>query len=424
MSIQTDKQAGLRIGNYRWRICALLFFATTINYLDRQVLGILAPYLQDDMGWNEIDYGYIVAAFKTAYAIGMVGMGNLLDRLGSKKGFSLAVIIWSLACMAHALARSVGSFALARFMLGLGESANFPASVKTVAEWFPQKERALAVGIFNSGTNVGSILAPLVVPWLAVTYGWQWAFILTGLIGFIWLVFWLTTYRKPEEHPKLSPAELAHIQQDGEESSEKIPWLKLLPHRQTLTVCLLKFCTDPVWWFFLFWLPKFLNTNHNISILELGAPLITIYVVSDLGSIAGGWLSSHFIKRGYTPDFARKTTILIAAICALPIAFASRTDDLWLAVALISLGTAAHQACSSNIYTIVSDIFPKRAVGSVIGIIGMSGAIGGVIVAPIVGFVLETTGSYILIFSIFSVMYLIAWTILKIGIPEIKPIHL
>ena len=422
--MQSEKPTGLRIGNYRWRICALLFFATTINYLDRQVLGILAPYLQEDLGWNEIDYANIVAAFKIAYALGMVGMGNLLDRLGSKKGFSLAIIVWSLAGMAHALARSVWSFASARFMLGLGESANFPASVKTVAEWFPQKERALAVGIFNSGTNVGSILAPLVVPWLAITYGWQWAFILTGLIGFIWLIFWITTYRKPEEHPKLSSSELAYIQQDGKESSEKIPWIKLLPHRQTLTVCLLKFFTDPVWWFFLFWLPKFLNTNHGISILDLGPPLITIYVVSDLGSIAGGWLSSYFIRKGRTPDFARKTTILIAAICALPIAYASRTGDLWTAVALISLGTAAHQACSANIYTIVSDIFPKKAVGSVIGIIGMSGAIGGVIVAPIVGFILETTGSYILIFSIFSVMYLIAWTILKIGIPKIQALEL
>lgn len=424
MDLQTENSTKLKIGNYRWRICALLFFATTINYLDRQVLGILAPYLQDELGWSEIDYGNIVAAFKIAYAIGMVGMGNLLDRIGTKKGFSLAIIIWSLAGMAHALAQTVRGFASARFMLGLGESANFPASVKTVAEWFPQKERALAVGIFNSGTNVGSILAPLVVPWLAVVYGWQWAFILTGLIGFIWLILWLTTYRKPEEHPKLSAAELAYIQQDGEDTAERIPWIKLLRRRQTLTICLLKFFTDPVWWFFLFWLPKFLNTNHGISILELGAPLITIYVVSDLGSIAGGWLSSYFIKRGRTADFARKTTIFIAAVCALPIAYASRTGDLWTAVALISLGTAAHQACSANIFTIVSDIFPKQAVGSVIGIIGMAGAIGGVIVAPLVGFILETTGSYILIFSIFSVLYLVAWIVLKIGIPKIKPIEL
>jgi ACS family hexuronate transporter-like MFS transporter len=413
-----------KIANYRWRICALLFFATTINYLDRQVLGILAPYLQEDLGWSEVDYGNIVAAFKVAYAIGMVGMGNLLDRIGTKRGFSLAMIMWSLAGMAHALARSVWGFATARFMLGLGESANFPASVKTVAEWFPQKERALAVGIFNSGTNVGSILAPLVVPFLAVAYGWQWAFIITGLIGFIWLIFWLTMYRKPEEHPKLSKVELDYIQQDGVESEEKVPWIKLLQYRETLTVALLKFFTDPVWWFFLFWLPKFLNSNHGISIMELGAPLITIYVVSDLGSIAGGWLSSYFIKKGRTPDFARKTTILIAAICALPIAYASRTTDMWVAVALISLGTAAHQACSANIFTIVSDIFPKKAVGSVIGLIGMAGAIGGVIVAQAVGWILETTESYILIFSIFSLMYLVAWTILKIGIPKIKPIEM
>ena len=238
--MQTTTPDRIRIGNYRWRICALLFFATTINYLDRQVLGILAPYLQDDLGWNEIDYGNIVAAFKIAYAIGMVGMGNLLDRLGSQKGFSIAMIMWSLAGMAHALARSVWGFASARFMLGLGESANFPASVKTVAEWFPQKERALAVGIFNSGTNVGSILAPLLVPWLAFTYGWQWAFIITGLIGFIWLIFWLTMYRKPEAHPKLSKAELTYIQQDGVEATEKVPWLKLLKYRENTNRLLTK----------------------------------------------------------------------------------------------------------------------------------------------------------------------------------------
>jgi ACS family hexuronate transporter-like MFS transporter len=420
----TTTNATPRIGKFRWRICALLFFATTINYLDRQVLGILAPYLQDDLGWSEVDYGNIVAAFKIAYAVGMVGMGNLLDRLGSKKGFSLAMIVWSLAGMAHALARSVWGFASARFMLGLGESANFPASVKTVSEWFPQKERALAVGIFNSGSNIGSILAPIVVPLLAVTYGWQWAFIITGLIGFIWLIFWIRTYRKPEEHPKLSKAELAYIQQDGVEKTEKVPWLKLLKYRETLTVCLLKFFTDPVWWFFLFWLPKFLNTNHGISILDLGAPLITIYLVSDFGSIAGGWFSSYLIKKGKSADFARKTTILIAAICALPIAYASRTEDLWVAVALISLGTAAHQACSANIFTIVSDIYPKKAVGSVIGLIGMAGAIGGVLVAQIVGWMLEMTNSYMLIFTIFSLMYLIAWIILKIGIPQIKQIEL
>ena len=278
----------------------------------------------------------------------------------------------------------------------------------------------LAIGIFNAGSNIGAILAPLLVPLIAVAWGWQWAFILTGLIGFVWLIFWLTTYRKPQEHPKLSIAELNYITQDGEEHSEKVPWLKVLPHRETLTVCLLKFVTDPVWYFFAYWLPKFLNERHDISLLEMGPPVVTIFLISDLGSIVEGWLSSHFIKRGRSVDFARKTTILIFAFCALPIIFASRVDDLWTAVALISLGMAAHQACSTNFFSVVSDVFPKNAVASVTGLAGMSGAVSGMFAALMVGWILQTTGSYILIFSIFSSMYLVAWVILKVGIPRIE----
>jgi ACS family hexuronate transporter-like MFS transporter len=411
-------------GRYRWRICALLFFATTLNYLDRQVLGLLAPELQRTLRWTDVDYANVVAAFKVAYAIGLVSMGGLLDRIGTRLGYALGLSLWSLAGMAHALAASVFGFASARFALGLAEATNFPAAVKTVAEWFPRQERALATGVFNSGANIGAILAPLVVPWLAVTYGWQWAFVITGLFGFVWLAFWLTTYRPPAEHPRLSPAELAWITADGAPpAAGKVPWRVLIAHRETVTVCLLKFVTDPVWWFFLFWLPKFLHERFGVSLLELGPPMVTIYLVSDVGSVAGGWLSSWFIKRGHGVDFARKATILIAGLFAVPIFWASRTDSLWVAVALVSLGTAAHQACSANIYTIVSDVFPQRAVGSVVGLSGFAGAISGAIIAEVVGFLLTRTGSYVPVFTMFSVAYVLAWLILRVGIPRIRQIE-
>jgi ACS family hexuronate transporter-like MFS transporter len=412
------------VGRYRWRICALLFFATTLNYLDRQVIGILAPELQVSLHWSNADYANVVAAFKVAYAIGLLSMGDILDRVGTRKGFALGLSAWSLAGMLHAFAGSVLGFAAVRAALGFAEAANFPAAVKTVAEWFPRKERALATGIFNSGANIGAIVAPLVVPIIAVTWGWQWAFILTGLVGFLWLGFWLSMYRKPELHSRLSASELAYIQADGIEPTERIPWARLLPHRETLTVCLLKFVTDPVWWFFLFWLPKFLHDRYAVSLLDLGPPLVVIYIVSDMGSVAGGWLSSHLIGRGWTVDAARKTTILLFGLLALPIFLASRTASLWTAVALISLGTAAHQAVSSNIYTIVSDVFPRRSVGSVIGLAGMSGAIAAALVSELVGFILTATGSYTLIFGLFSVAYVVAWVILRIGIPVIRPIRI
>jgi ACS family hexuronate transporter-like MFS transporter len=423
-SLTSDSEANAPVGRYRWRICALLFFATTLNYLDRQVIGILAPDLQASLHWSNADYANIVAAFKIAYAIGLVSMGDILDRVGTRKGYALGLSAWSLAGMLHAAAGSVFGFAAARAALGFAEAANFPAAVKTVAEWFPRKERAFATGIFNSGANIGAIVAPLVVPIIAVKWGWQWAFILTGLVGFLWLGFWLTTYRKPELHPKLSARELAYIQADGIEPTERISWARLLPHRETLTVCLLKFVTDPVWWFFLFWLPKFLHDRYAVSLLDMGPPLVVIYLASDAGSIAGGWLSSHLIARGWSVDAARKTTILVFGLLALPIFFASRTTSLWTAVALISLGTAAHQACSSNIYTIVSDVFPRRIVGSVVGLAGMAGAISGAVIAEFVGFILTTTGSYTIIFGMFSFAYVLAWIILRVGIPVIRPIQL
>lgn len=413
------------VGRYRWRICALLFFATTINYLDRQVLGILAPELQHVLQWSEIDYANVVAAFKVAYAVGLLTMGGVLDRVGTRVGYAAGLTAWSLAGAAHALVTTVSGFAGARFALGLAEAVNFPAAVKTVAEWFPSRERALATGLFNSGANIGAILAPLAVPWIAVTYGWQWAFIGTGAIGLLWLFAWLTTYTPLAANQKVSDAERAYILSDGPVTNEmNVPWSVLLRRREVLTVCLLKFVTDPVWWFFLFWLPKFLNERHGVSLLDLGPPLVAIYLVSDIGSIAGGWLSSWFIKRGHSVDVSRKRAILICGAFALPIFYASRTDSLLVAVILVSLGTAAHQACSANIFTIVSDIFPQRAVGSVVGLAGFSGAIAGAIVAEVVGFILERTGSYAPIFGMFGVAYLVAWLILRIGIPRIAPITL
>ncbi len=412
-------------GNYRWRVCALLFFATTLNYLDRQVLSILAPTLQKSLHWSEVDYGHLVAAFKFAYAVGLLGMGRFLDRAGTRRGYAIGVAAWSAAGAAHALAAGLMGFVSARLALGLAEAVNFPAAVKTIAEWFPRRERAFATGIFNSGTNVGALLAPLIVPWLAIRFGWQSAFIGTGLLGTLWIVWWLVAFRRPAQHPRLDAAERAWIMQDGPpDAGAPVPWRALLSHRETVTVCILKFVTDPVWWFFLFWLPKFLNERFGVSLLELGLPLIVIYQVSSLGSIAGGWLSSRMIASGMSVDAARKRTILISGLFALPIFWASETHNLWTAVALVSLGTAAHQACSANIYTIISDVFPQRAVGSVVGMAAFSGAIAGAIIAEVVGWLLQTTGSYALIFAMFSVAYVVAWLVLRVGIRTIRQIVL
>jgi ACS family hexuronate transporter-like MFS transporter len=415
-----------RIGRYRWVICALLFFATTINYIDRQVLGILATdeNFKRTIGWSEAEYGYVNTAFQAAYAIGLLVVGNLMDRFGTRKGFSFAIVFWSVAAMGHALARSAVGFGVARFALGLGEAGNFPAAIKTVAEWFPKKERALATGIFNSGSNVGAIIAPLSVPWIAVTLGWQWAFIITGAIGFIWLAFWLASYRRPEEHPKLSPAELAHIQSDPAEATTKIPWGRLFPHRQTWAFAFGKFLTDPIWWVYLFWLPKFLNTNYGLNITQIGLPLVVIYVAADVGSIGGGWLSSSLIKRGWTVNKARKTAMLICAVSVVPIMFAANASNLWVAVALISLAAAAHQGWSANIFTTASDMFPRRAVGSVVGIGGMAGSIGGMLIATAVGLILHYTGSYLPIFIIAGSAYLVALLVMHLLAPRLEPVDL
>ncbi len=413
-----------KTGNYRWRIVALLFFATTINYIDRQVIGILKPYIASDLGWSDADYGYIVTAFQVAYALGLLITGRVLDKFGTRMGYLLSIVVWSIAGMAHAAATSLIGFAAARFALGLGEAGNFPAAVKTVAEWFPKKDRAFAAGIFNSGSTIGAIIAPIIVSGITIALGWQWAFIITGSLGFIWIFFWLSYYHLPEKHPKISSEEFNYIDQDKDEinSKEQIRWVQLFKFRQTYAICSTRFISDWVWWFFLFWIPDFLNKTHGINLKEVVFPLIIIYAFSSVGGIMGGWLSSKFIIMGKSVGFARKTTILICAIIILPVMLVSQVQSLWIAVALISLAAAGHQGWASNIFTIVSDIYPKNAVGSMMGLCGFAGAIGGPISASFVGLLLKSTRSYFLIFLTSSSVYLVNWLIIKIFIKDIIPL--
>jgi ACS family hexuronate transporter-like MFS transporter len=411
-------------GNLRWGICGLLFVGTTINYVDRQVLGILAPQLQEEIGWSEADYGFIVTAFQAAYAIGFPVMGFLADRWGTRLGYAFALTLWSLAAMAHAAARNAFGFGLARFALGFGEAGNFPAAVKTTAEWFPRKERSFATGVFNSGTNIGAVVAPLVVPFLAIHYGWQAAFMVTGAVGLLWLIVWMKYYRRPRDHKSLTAGELAHIESGEAEPATKIPWLQLIRYRQVWAFALGKFMTDPVWWFFLFWLPKFLNSEHGLTLDKIGLPLIIIYLACDVGSILGGWLPTFLMKRGWTPNRSRKSAMLLAAISVTPIYFASQTSDLWTAVALIALATSSHQAWSANLYTLPSDLFPSNAVGSVVGFGSMMGALGGMFVATGAGLLLEFTGSYVPLFIIASVAYLLALGVVHSLAPRLAPLVL
>jgi ACS family hexuronate transporter-like MFS transporter len=414
---------GLRqaLGKYRWLICALLFFATSINYVDRQIIGLLKQTLQGQVGWNEIDYSNVIFAFQLAYAVGLLFAGRVMDWLGTRKGFSFAIVLWSVAAMAHALARSVLGFGVARVALGFGEAGNFPAGIKTVAEWFPKKERALATGIFNSGTNIGAIVTPLAVPWLTRRYGWQSAFIVTGALGFLWLIAWLVVYRSPDSHPSVSKAELAYIQSDPPERAAKIPWLQLLPHRQTWAFAIGKFMTDPIWWFYLFWVPDFLFKTHNITLLNVGLPLFAIYQMATVGSIAGGWLSSSMIKSGWSVNASRKTAMLICALAVTPIVFAARVSSLWGAVGLIGLAAAAHQGWSANLFTLPSDTFPRRAVGSVVGLGGMFGSIGALLIAKVTGYVLQWTGSYLPLFTVAGSTYVVALIAIHLLSPRLQP---
>jgi len=421
MNTNINDSIKTKIGHYRWYIVALLFFATTINYVDRAVLGVLAPTLRTEIGWTDQEYGYISAAFTLAYAIGFLIAGWFIDKVGTRLGYALYLTIWSLAAAAHALVRTTFGFGLARFALGIGESGNFPAAIKTVAEWFPKKERALATGIFNAGSNVGAIIAPLVVPWLALNWGWQSAFLITGLAGLIWIVFWLPVYRRPVEHKKLSKAELALIESDPPDPPAKISWFKLLTFKQTWAFSIGKFLTDAIWWFYLFWFPLFMNDRFGVDLKTIGLPMIVVYVLADFGSVGGGWLSSALMKRNWTVNAARKTAMLVCAILILPVAIAPHVTGQWVAVILIGIAAAAHQGFSANIFTTSSDMFPRKAVGSVVGIGGFAGAIGGFFMNLGAGWLKQNTGSYEIMFAIAGVVYLIALLIMHLLVPKLEP---
>lgn len=406
---------------YRWVICGLLFLATTVNYVDRGVLGVLAPELEKTIGWTDSQYGDINAAFSFAYAIGFLIMGGLIDRLGTRLGYAFALVLWSLAAAGHAFARTPFGFGVARFLLGLGEAGNFPAAVKTTAEWFPRRERALATGLFNAGSNVGAVLAPLLVPILVLHYDWQTAFMATGLFGFLWVVLWLPLYNSPERSNRVGPEELAWIQQDPPEAAEPVPWLQLLPHRQTWAVAVGKFLTDPIWWFYLFWAPKFFADRFGTDLKKIGPPMITIYLMADIGSIGGGWLSSWLLGRGWSANAARKTALGLCALCIVPVSLAPVVSSMWTSVFLIGLAAAAHQGFSANMYTLASDMFPRRAVGSVIGIAGTAGAVGGILMQAAAGRIREYTGSYLVMFIIAATVYVLSVLAIHLCAPRLTP---
>lgn len=408
----------------RWLVCALLFFATTINYMDRQVIGILKPELSHTLGWSEVDYGNIVFAFQLAYAAGYLFGGRVIDWLGVRTGFSLAVALWSLAAMAHAWVRSVGGFCAARLGLGLAEGGNFPGAVKAVTEWFPKEERALATGLFNAGTNVGAVVTPLLVPWLTVRYGWPAAFLVTGGLGVAWLAAWALLYRAPERHPWVSAAELAHIRSDPAEPETKVRWLALLRYRQTWAFAVAMLLVGPIWWFWLYWIPDFLNKQHGLNLIDLGPPLIAIYLMTDFGSIGGGWLSSWLIRRGWTVNAARKSTMLLCALCVVPVFFAAEVSSLWGATLLIGVAASAHQGFAANLYTMVSDTAPRHVVSSIVGIGGMAASIGGMFIAELAGYVLQTTGHYLPLFLIASGAYVAAVVAIQLLNPHYERIAL
>jgi ACS family hexuronate transporter-like MFS transporter len=417
------------IWGYRWTICAMLFFATTINYVDRSVISILGPTMQQQLHWTTEQFGDVVSWFQFAYGIGFLGVGRWLDKVGVKRGFGVAIAVWSLAAMSHALARSQAAFSVARGALGLGESANFPGSIKAVAEWFPKKERALATGIFNAGSNVGAIVAPIMVPIIALSLGWRYAFVFTGLLVVIWLLVWWRVYYEPEQHPRISARELAYIRSDTDEAEEhpeeKVPWLRLLSYRQAWAFIIGKAMTDPVWWFYLFWLPTFLDSEYGVHLQHIALPLVTIYLMADVGSVAGGWLSGSLIKRGHTVNFGRKAAMAIAAVAIVPTMMAPHATSMWLAVAIVGVATASHQWWSANLFTTVSDMFPRKAVATMVGMGGFAGAISGMAFQRITGHVLRVThNNYNYLFLYCGLAYVSAWVIIQVLVPRLKPAHL
>jgi ACS family hexuronate transporter-like MFS transporter len=412
---------GPGLGRVRWTVCAMLFVATSINYMDRQVIAILKPTLEHSIGMTEVGYGYIVDAFQIAYAIGLLTAGRLIDKLGTRIGYMLVMAIWSLSAMGHALARTVLEFGFARFFLGLGESGNFPAAIKTVAEWFPQSERSLATGIFNSGANVGAILAPAIVPWVTLRYGWHAAFLTTGLFSVLWILWWFRYYRRPTDHATLTSKELRHIYQEAADAAgPSVPWRRLLRCRQTWAYSAAKFLTDPIWWFYLFWLPSYFSAKFNLNLSHLGLPLILVYNVSAIGSIGGGWLPAPFRRLGLSPNYARLAAMLVCASLVLPIFTATSVKSLWSAIALIGVAAGAHQGWSANLFTTSSDMFPRSAVGAVVGIGGMAGSLGSALFAFFAGHILQLTHSYVILFSVASTSYLLALIVLYVLAPGLK----
>ncbi|HTW48136.1 MAG TPA: MFS transporter [Acidobacteriaceae bacterium] len=411
-----------RVSHQRWVICAFLFFATVIAYVDRGVIAYLEKFLEGIIpGLNSVKYGYILAAFQAAYAIGMVVAGGLTDKLGTRRAFAIAIGLWSVAAMLPGAAFSVITFAIAMFLLGLGEAANFPACIKTVAEWFPKRERALATGIFNSGANIGNIAVPLVVPALVALVSWRGAFVVTGASGIVWLICWLVYYRQPERHRSVSRAELELILSDPIEKLEVVPWSRVLPCRETWAFAIGKFLTDPIWWFYLFWLPRYLQSTFGLSLASNRLPVVIVYSVSTVGSIAGGWISSALLRAGRSANVARKTAMLICALCVMPVFAAPHIHHLWVVVGLVGLATAAHQGWSANLFTLPSDMFPRAAVGSVIGIGGMSGAIGGVLLQLATGYIVKITNSYVPLFVLACAAYMVALVIIHGITPRLAP---
>jgi MFS transporter, ACS family, hexuronate transporter len=415
-----------RVGRYRWVICGLLFAATAVNYVDRQMIGLLKPLLSAELGWSERDYASIVFWFQCAYAIGYLAFGRVVDVLGARVGYAVAVTIWTIAHVAHGAASSVLHFSLARFGLGIGESGNFPGGVKAVAHWFPARERALAIGIFNAGSNVGAIVAPLLI-WLMVpALGWRMTFVLSGIFGIAWLIAWWAIFRdNPRDKPQVTEAEAAYIEQDPVDPPVKVAWSRLLTMRETWAFALAKFFIDPIWWFYLFWLPDFLGKQYGLDLLRWSTPtaviaLGLIYLISDVGSVAGGWLSSRMMAAGATPNRARKLTMFVCALFVMPVMFATSVDNLWVSVFIIGIAAAAHQAFSANVYALPSDLFPRFAVGSVIGIGGTLGAVGGMIFSLYAGDVLERLGSYTPLFVLAGAAYFTALLAVHLLSPRLK----
>ena len=415
--------------NFRWLILSLLFVATTILYIDRSALGILAPELQKSIGWSEEQYGIINSVFMIAYALCFVLMGRLIDTIGTRKGYLVSIGIWSLAALGHALARTWVGFAVARFSLAVGQSGNFPSAIKAVAEWFPKKDRALAVGIFNGGSNVGTILSPLIIPVLVLNFDtWRVGFLWTFPISMIWMLLWLKYFRRPEQSPNVSAEELQYINSDSDENegTEKVGWKDILPHRGAWAIAVAKLMADPIWWFYLFWGAKFLNEKFGLNLKEIGLPFFTIYLVSWGLGISLGWFSSKLMKMGYSLNKGRKLGLLACALFAVPVAMVPHTSNMWLAVGLIALAAGGHCGWSANVFSLMSDIFPKKAIGTVAGFGGFAGAVGGAIVAFSVGKILQNIGTdgYAIPFAVASCGYLIALLVVHLLVPRIKTINI